>query len=346
MQLLSYKLVRGASRYMDVEAITWGGSQMALPGFAAFAFVKTLWLARRRVDVIHIGDPVLSPLGWVLGKLLRTPVVVTAHGLDVTFPQAIYQRIVPRYFLPRLQHIVCISESTRAACLQRDIPSDLCTVIHPGVDGFDQTPPEYAVKSWVNGRLGIDVASVPVMLTVGRLVPRKGVAWLVQNVLPGLARTQDLAYVVVGDGPDMPKVRQLVDCLHLNGIVHLLGQICDDDLQLAYAAADLFVMPNLRLSGDMEGFGLVALEAAAHGVPVWASDLEGLSEAVLAGRTGQLLTPGDPKLWTTELGLALADRASLRRLGDEARVIALEDLSWDRMVRLYAGLFEQVVRTC
>ena len=80
MERLSYQLVRGVRRYADVRAVTWGRSQAGLPFFVGYALLRGMWEAIRGVDLIHIGDPVISPLGWLLGKLCHVPVVTTAHG--------------------------------------------------------------------------------------------------------------------------------------------------------------------------------------------------------------------------------------------------------------------------
>jgi phosphatidyl-myo-inositol dimannoside synthase len=343
MQLLSYQLVQRARRHADVQQITWGGSQAFLPLFVCFALVNGIRLARRGVDLVHIGDPVLSPLGWLLSQLCRVPVVVTAHGLDVTYPSRLYQKVVPGFFLPRLERIVCISESTRQACLDRGIPARKLVVIRPGVEVPDVLPPKDAARAWLSQRVGADLASVKVLLTVGRLVPRKGVVWFAEHVAPRLAGRGDIVYIVVGDGPDMGQLRRVVAQEHLDRVVYPLGRVDAESLQQVYAAADLFLMPNLECAGDMEGFGLVALEAAAYGVPVWASDLQGIRDAVLPGRIGRLIPPADVDLWRAEIEDALSRPVTLRELGAQARAEAQRHFTWDHMVQDYISLFRAIV---
>lgn len=87
--------------------------------------------------------------------------------------------------------------------------------------------------------------------------------------------------------------------------VHLLGYLPESQLKTVYAAADVFVMPNLPVSGDVEGFGLVALEAATYALPVVAAALEGIQDAVVPERTGYLLSAGDAERWERLLQICL-----------------------------------------
>jgi glycosyltransferase involved in cell wall biosynthesis len=186
---------------------------------------------------------------------------------------------------------------------------------------------------------------VSVLLTVGRLVPRKGVAWFAESVLTQmLAAGAAVCYVVVGGGPEEGRVRARATHPDVNGSVHVLGQVPEDDLTRIYAAADLFVMPNLPTPGDMEGFGLVALEAAAHALPVLAADLEGIRDAVLPERMGLLLPPGDAAAWVEGVLDLLDNPATLHDMARLARVTVREHFTWAHMADAYEALFREVLR--
>lgn len=293
--------------------------------------------------MVHIGDPVLSPIGCTLKGLFRLPVVVTAHGLDVTFSLAPYQWIVPA-MMRSLDRIVCISESTLSACVTRGIPVERCVTIHPGVSVPATLPPRNLARKWLENKANQSLDDVTVVLTVGRLVPRKGVAWFIESVMPGLeAAGAEVCYVVVGSGPDERHVRGLVAQLGMVGRVFALGQVTQEDLSQTYAAADLFVMPNMRQQGDMEGFGLVVLEARAHGLPVLASDLEGIRDAVVQGRTGTLLPPEDAEQWTESVLRFLDDQTKRERAAQLAIAEVRERHSWKDMVDSYEALFREVL---
>ena len=156
-----------------------------------------------------------------------------------------------------------------------------------------------------------------ILLTVGRLVPRKGVRWLVTEVLPRLAeRRADWIYLVVGEGPERQAIAEAARRdQRVAQRVHLLGQISDDELRTAYAAADLFVMPNVPVPGDSEGFGIVHLEARAAGLPVVAADIEGISESFISGEDGWLVPAGDAAAFVDAIDRGLRPGPDPRRSG-------------------------------
>ena len=343
MQRLSQQLVSQMRRRAQVGAITWGGSQKLLPLFLVYAVWRGISLCRHGVDLVHVGDPVVSPVGWILKRIFRVPVVVTVHGLDVTYPNSIYQWLIPR-LLRTLDSVVCISRNTCHACVERGIPAELCVVIPPGVS----MPPVHlernTARNWLEETVQRDLKDVTVLLTVGRLVPRKGVAWFAEFVWPRVLRARrDVCYVVVGEGPEEGRVRALMARPDVAEESHMLGSVSDEDLTRVYAAADLFVMANLRTPGDVEGFGLVALEAAAYGVPVLAADLEGIQDAVVSGEMGRLLPSGDEDVWVEGVLGMMGDPASLRRMSLSARSAVQERFTWDRMAESYHALFSKLL---
>lgn len=344
MQRLSYHLISQMEQRAQVSAITWGGSQSLLPFFLPCALVKSIVIGKRGIDLVHAGDPVVAPIAWILKRLLRVPAVVTAHGLDVTLPVAPYQWFIPRV-LRGLDRIVCISSSTLRACTARGIPSEKCIVIHPGVDIPSTPASRERARRHLGDILGRDIQGRAILLTVGRLVPRKGVHWFVERVLPQVQAVRpDVCYVVVGRGPNSAQIRSAADCPALGRTVCLLEDVSDDELDYVYEAADLFVMPNLPVLGDMEGFGLVALEAAARGLPVLAADLEGIREAVVPERTGRLLEPSDADSWSRAVVEALGQPGFLQRLAELAPGTVSQHFTWKEMADAYEDVFRQLIR--
>jgi glycosyltransferase involved in cell wall biosynthesis len=344
MQRLSYQLITQMSQRVEASAITWGRSQKLLLFFLPYALGKSISVGLRGTDLVHIGDPVMAPIGWAMRGLFQVPVVVTVHGLDITFPLRLYQWLIPR-LLKSFDRLVCISSSTYDACVERGIPAQKCDIIPPGVAVPPAVPPRDSARQWLERRLKRDLGHVSVLLTVGRLVPRKGVAWFVESVLPRmLAGGAEVCYVVVGSGPEEGRVRARAAHSDVNGKVHVLGQVAENDLPHVYAASDLFVMPNLPTPGDIEGFGLVALEAAAHGLPVLAADLEGIRDAVMPERTGRLLPSGQADAWAKGVLDIFNHPASLQDMARLARVTVQENFTWAHMVDAYEALFHQVLR--
>ena len=170
-----------------------------------------------------------------------------------------------------------------------------------------------------------------------------GGAWFVAEVLPRLAA--DVAYVIVGEGPEREAILSAAAAAGVADRVRLTGRLDDCDLAAAYAAADLFVMPNVPVPGDMEGFGLVALEAASAGLPVVASRLEGISEAVRDGRNGTLVLPLDAAGHAAAIGALLALPGSeLRAIGQSAAAWTHAHCSWRGAAQRQLDVIEALVR--
>ena len=344
MQKFSREFARAVSARTPMTTIAWGRTQKLLPLFLLRALVAGLRHALGgRVTLVHVGDPVLTPLGLILARAARCPLVVTAHGLDVTHDHTLYRRFVQR-FLPRADHLVCISDATLEACLARGGDPKRCSVIPVGIDRTSRRPANPKRAADLRASLG----GGPVLLTVGRLVRRKGVAHFIAKVLPRLGGRMPAHYVVVGDGPDRAAIERAVDRAGMSHAVTLMGQVDDDTLSATYAAADVFIMPNIPVEGDMEGFGLVAVEAGLAELPVVASDLEGIRTAVTHGRNGVLVPHDDPEAWIEAVCRLLEDPDARRSAGRSAREHVLKTCAWDavadRYVKLYRNLSGDLAR--
>ncbi len=343
MQQLSYHLIETARTKATVYAIKWGGSQVWLPLFVVYALIRALViLATRPVDVVHVGDPVLAPLGVILRRVGRRPVVVNAHGLDVVYPNRLYQTVVIGA-MRRLDGVICISEGTRHLCLERGLDPARLTVIPVGVqvDDFALALPEEARMRW-GSRWRLPRWPEHILLFVGRLIPRKGGRFLVSRILPLLAaRRRDWVCLIVGDGPERPALERMTREQGLSEHVRLLGRVSAEELRAAYAAADVFIMPNVPVAGDFEGFGIVALEARASGLPVVAADLEGIGDSFQDGGDGVLVTPGDAEAFVRAIEALLDGRttATARR---ERRRRVRERYGWSHIADEYLRTFHSI----
>jgi phosphatidyl-myo-inositol dimannoside synthase len=180
--------------------------------------------------------------------------------------------------------------------------------------------------------LGRNLDGHHVLVTVGRLVKKKGVEWFVREVMPLLP--PDVLYVVVGDGPERRAIEDAVRRRGLEASVFLLGAVPHEDpmLRTVYGGADLFVMPNAHVPGDFEGFGIVAVEAASAGLPVVASRVDGIEDAVLEGQTGHLVTPGAADEFAARIQACFTDEPLDR---DAVRSAARREFGWERIGALY-----------
>jgi phosphatidyl-myo-inositol dimannoside synthase len=346
MQKLSQSLTVEMSKLAPTTTISWGRSTIFLPFFLLYALLRALVIIpwNRRIQVIHLSDALLAPLGLLLKTLFRVPVVVTVHGLDITFDLGFYQWLVPRC-LVHMDKLICVSGYTRDQCLRRGIPAALCEVIPNGVNmsEFACNFSEEGVAA-VEARVGSRLRGRKALLTVGRLIERKGVVHFLDSILPRvLARCPDTCYLIVGEGPLHEVIETRIASLHLDDHVVVLGQVDDATLKATYHLADLFVMPNVPVPNDIEGFGLVALEAGAAERYVVASRLDGIPEAVVSGKNGILVDPDDSQGFVDAIVRLLEDDAYRAAHGRQAREFVRGHYSWDIIARRYNDLFRAVV---
>ena len=136
-------------------------------------------------------------------------------------------------------------------------------------------------------------------------------------------------------------IQQLVTQKNLQQHVHLLGRINDILLEQLYAGSDLFIMPNLPLAGDAEGFGFVAIEAAAAGLPVMASNIEGIPSAIHHQKNGLLLPSGNARAYIQAIH-SFADEKKRIVFGKQAQEYTLQHFQWKQVVEQYQTLFTQI----
>ena len=344
MQKLSARLVAGLREKARVTALVHDCSRWSLAPFLYIAMVRlgSRLVLGPRPRIVHFGDPLVAVLAPVC-RLAGISTVVTVHGLDVTYPHPLYQLLL-RIGDLGIDRYIAISREARDACLRRGISADRCALISPGVD--IATSSDRLTRAALSRVLGLPDFAGPVLLTVGRLVPRKGVAWFVENVLPGLvARQPALMYVVVGDGPDRERIKAATERVGCARHVALVGRVQEDVLRLCHASADLFIMPNVPTEHDVEGFGLVAVEAAAAGLPVVASNLEGIRDAIQHEKNGLLVPPRESAVFREVILRYIEDEPARLELGRRAADFTRVTYGWDRMTARYIEEYERAMRS-
>jgi glycosyltransferase involved in cell wall biosynthesis len=330
MEELSYQTSRQLARRRPVTLVSWGRSQAWLPLFAGYAAVRLLaGLLGRRVSVLLLGDPVLAFFAWLAARF-RVPVACVVHGLDVTWPNAAYQAYLRSFFCRSMDAYICISRATAEQLRPHGVRPERVFVVPVGVEQRHGAKPAAC-------------AGDPLLLLVGRLVPRKGAAWFVREVLPGLtASFPALRLVIVGEGPDRTAIEAAVQERGLSDHVELAGAVGDDAKWSMLARCDAVIVPNVPVQGDVEGFGIVALEAGAAGKPVFAADLEGLQDAVTDGVNGWRLPPQDSAAWQRSLAIHLGDRQQLGVQGALAREHVTRNFNWESIGARYADIVDRL----
>lgn len=305
--------------------IAHGGSNRGLLWWLPVAWLRVAGLVlRRRVGLVLVGDaPTFAALLPVLA-VSRVPSAVMVMGLDVTYDNPVYRAVVPRA-LRRAGSVIAISQATRDATIAAGVPEPQVAVLRLGVAPPAPSASREESRERVVEALGLGPDHV-LLLTLGRLVRRKGVRWLVAEVLPGLP--EHVHYVIAGDGPESEQIRAAAQDAGVADRVHLLGRVDDQVREDLMRGCDVFVQPNVAVPGDMEGFGLVTIEAAMRDAVVVAADLEGIKDAVVPGETGILVVSADAGAWLRTLDALVRDaparEATGRAFGERTRELYSE----------------------
>ncbi len=328
LEAFSYNLIKEFEAHEITHKITLGKSYIHLFWFLPFALFKGFYLTKKHdIFLIHLCDGFLAPIGILLKLLTDARISITIHGLDITYDHRLYQLIVP-WCVARLDKVICVSRFTQAECIRRGIPHHRCTVIPNGV-----RPDELYLNRFKNDlrrklakAAGISLQDKTVLVTVGRLVLRKGIAWFVETVMPRLR--ESFYYLIAGDGPEYRRIQRLVENKNLRDRVFLLGRVSEETKKIIYNAADIFVMPNLTVPNDVEGFGIAAIEAGSCGLPVIASDIQGLQDAVFDGVTGYLIGECDAEGLIQKI-----EQMDLKR--EDVRSAVVSGFDWKRVYKSY-----------
>lgn len=319
------------SKLAHVDLLANRKGKKHLTGFT----LSTIWyLARhaKKYDVIHFNDTALAPILFVIRLFSKAKVTFTANGLDVVYPNPIYSFLM-RNSLIRADKVFPVSKYTYDQCLARGVKPERLKIILNGITLEDQIHhSEEEVAAFLN-KYSIDHEKRKILVSVGRLVERKGHAWFIQSVFPHLP--DDYIYIIGGDGSDYQKVVGLIREGGLEKRVYALGRVSEAEKQIIYQIADTFIMPNITVKNDPEGFGIVLLEAGCYNVPVVATGIEGISSAVLDGITGILISEGDVQGFIDAITNMNLDRTKIRPAIEE-------NFTWEKVAQNFLNAFQEL----
>ncbi len=331
METLAAQVVTALAPLTNLKSLTWGRSNAALPFVLVMFLVRGLvQIVTNRPDVIHSQDAVTAPLTWLLSKISNRPYTVMVHGLDLTYNKFMYQRLIPP-FVRKADSVIANSHATAEIAMKLGIDADKIAVI------------PLAVISTADGA-PTQTRQTNQLLTIGRLVKRKGVQWFIKQVLPELVKEfPDLKYHVVGTGPRAEQIAATVDRLNLQDNVILHGRISEAEKADLLASVPIFVMPNIPIQDDIEGFGLVAQEAALAEMTVLASNLEGIKTAVVDQKNGYLLEAENPEAYIKLITSLLRDPNP--DFGRQAAVYTKKHFSIEAMGQQFSTVFGEAIES-
>ncbi len=269
----------------------------------------------------------ILPIGtaaWIASFFQKGKYVIFLHGLDLRLSQrTAWKRWLSRRILVRAVGVVVNSAATEAF-LARAIPSIKPLRLLPALPSSTPTSNETAVH--------VPEGAKRIILTMGRLVSRKGFDTAIETLtlLP-----EDVHLVIIGDGPDRERLERLVSEKGLRSRVHFCGQVTEEEKHAWLASADLFLFLPRDEGADVEGFGMVCLEAAEAGLPVVVGDEGGVREAIVPGKTGVIVPARDVSAIADAVSSLLNDDVRRRALSQAGALWVEERFSAHDRVQVF-----------
>ncbi|WP_373974364.1 glycosyltransferase family 4 protein [Chitinibacter sp. SCUT-21] len=336
MERLNWHIADELANYADVHVMGPDGSYNSKPKqvqlseislrplwkFLLLAKIYGVFLAKKfKPDIVLAGSGLMAPAALFAARITGARACVYVHGLDVAVMHPIYRAL----WHPAIRHMdAVIANSLPTAELAQEIgvnPKKI-NIVHPGVDIPKSRQAMAALQAF---RLQHGLGNARILLSIGRLTTRKGLREFVLEALPAIVKVEPhTLLVVIGDAPSdalragaqsRESIQAAAATVGVSQNLRFLGVVTDPiELALAYESAELHVFPVRTLPGDPEGFGMVAIEAAAHGLPTVAFASGGVIEAVANERSGVLVPPGDyPAFAQAVLNVLAADKAVFSR---------------------------------
>lgn len=320
---------------LSTKVVALGKKQIHMLWYFPYTILYVMFNIHK-YDVIIIGDGVLCFLG-IISKLFsrKTKRIIIMYGLDFLYKFPIYQLYLRMWLKRSSDKFVCISHETRNALEKWGIKTNI--IITPGINltnrSFKKSVDEKKVflKSHGINENGI------LMVTVGRLVKRKGVLWFVTNVMPHF-KGKNIYYLVIGAGADMELIENAVKDNEIAMQVRVLGRVSEAELENCYKYSDIFIMPNIHVDNDMEGFGIVAAEASLKGLIVIASGIEGITDAIVNERNGYLLESENMLQYIEMIERIYTDLFRYKEKALEFSQYTAKHYSWDTIIEKWQDL--------
>lgn len=372
MERQSYQLVKGMKGLSKVHLLKPEPGKNLLWWYVSLIWKINHYLSQNpNISIIHANDGLIAILTSFIRNKSKYKLACTIHGLDVTYPNRLYQE----FLIPRLKHfdkLMAVSTATEKEILTRGIATSKVCTIHNGVDAAIADIP--VDKEFLNDlfeELNIDIDK-KILISTGRAVRRKGFSWFVKEVLPSL--DNDTVYLIIGPtsattswmhravsmlpdfisdkinmmmgfADDTAELESLSKDEKYKGKFYHLGKLSFLQMMTCVSIADLFIMPNIKVRGDFEGFGLVSLEANMRDKMVIAADLEGIKDAVVNGQNGIRIPSGDVAAWIKTINRMYAKDCDLVSQGKKAKEYVQDNFSWDTMVMSYYEEFSYLYDT-
>lgn len=370
MEKQSYELIHGVAKHTKVHLLVYRKDEQRLLSFFIGLNRKILQMLRDNpdIEVIHFNDGLIASMALFHKGYEHIKRVVTLHGLDVVFPLRYFQqKIIPKF--NKYDLVITVSHATAKEAVYRGISATKIKVIANGVDHQIAEQPEVTLEQ-LTVKYPILQSKPKYFITLGRPVKRKGFSWLLDHVVRELPNNFQLIMLgpfnkkpkwtdkmlrllpkkiyhiitlFLGYPSDEIQIRKLLKNPQIAAKVVHFGKVPFPDLKALLANSTAFLMPNIHVPGDMEGFGLVCLEASLSGTLVVASATEGIIDAIKDKKNGILLPSSDKEAWKRMINELLEECSSFNEKKISYQNYSRAHYSWDKMAGEYWDVFQELL---
>lgn len=293
----------------------------------------------RRIYTAHIVPEVLSTLPLRLTRR-KFQLISFVHGEEITACETSRQLRLLLRWLSRYLDLVITSSQYSAKLIEQYVPAARIKTVYPGVDlkAFRGSQEKGAA---LRQQLGIKPEE-RLLLTLGRITPRKNQTGVVRAVARLKERFPQIRYLVAGGGEGEQELLQLVSDLKVKDRVTLLGEVDDETKRALFGACEIFIMPSIKHLSDIEGFGIVFIEAGAARKAVIGGQIGGQREAVVDGETGIIVDGESDDAIGGAIEKLLLDQSLRERLGESGFERA-KNFDWDEVAK---RVFQVVANHC
>jgi phosphatidylinositol alpha-1,6-mannosyltransferase len=294
-------------------------------------------IKEEKIELIQVGQ--VLPCGTavlIINKFLKIPYIVYTHGLDILGPQKYprKKKLIIK-ILSNAEKVISNSEFTKNEVEKLGIQKEKIKVVYPSVEIFEHN----VEQATIDLKKKYNLSDKKILLTVCRLVERKGVDLVISALEKFGDQLKDLVYVVIGDGPKKKDLEQMSK--NLPQII-FTGQVSDDELSALYKMSDIFILTPKKSEFDAEGFGIVYIEASSYGKAMIGSNIGGVVESIKNGTTGILVEPDN----VNEIGNAIVklfNNDELRnRLGRQGKERAEREFSTKKQMESFLKILDIV----
>jgi len=343
--------VQGAAEFDNTHQLNILRIPLKSPewGFKSLSGMKFYWrlfrqirkiIKQQQITHIHCGRVIHEGVtAWLLKLMTGTPYLCYVHGEDVeTAATSGEHNLMVKQVCKHAERLICNSHNSANIVKRLNYAGDdKIEVLHPGVDASLFVP--LAADDAFKRQMAWQCRKV--IITVGRLQERKGQDMMIRATALLKQQFPEILYVIIGRGECLESLKALTAELGLDDHVQFLTEVTDPQMIQCYQQSDVFILPNRTIGNDIEGFGMVLVEAQSCGKPVIAGDSGGTRETMLINQSGFVIDCTDAQLISTTVAVLLANPKHSVQMGNIGRKHVESELDWQAHVQKARLLFDQ-----